>query len=280
MRARLAAVAVLVCAVSACTAGEKSDEHPDAGPAPDALSAAIDGWTESNSGRFRFFLGDENDYLMATESAYLLDEDRVELGTVLRNGEQTTTVEAIRDRDQTWSRTAAGAEAPQGCWVRTPNGRTGPGGSDAFGSGASTTTVPQLAVLEQAKGIAWVEEGNVLTATTDLYALVSSLGQTWRQLDLDPNQGDRAEITVLLADDEVVAWRTDLGSVLEAARDAGAEVTPEMEQMIETGVEIQVLTGFSALGDEVQVARPPRKQVVDWAKDPATLERNLKACSA
>src|SRR5690606_26608982 len=82
LRARLAAVAVLVCAVSACTAGEKSDERPDAGPAPDALSAAIDGWTESNSGRFRFFLGDENDYLMATESAYLLAEDRVELGTI------------------------------------------------------------------------------------------------------------------------------------------------------------------------------------------------------
>ena len=281
MRARLAAAVVLVCGLTACSAGEETvQEVPDAGPAPQALASAVAVWTDDNTGRFTFFLGEQNDFLLASKGDYVMDQDLVRMGSVAQKNGEVITTELVLGRDESWSRSAVAPASPEGCWVRRTGERAGELTGGAFGdTEPSAAFLAQLAVVDLAEGTSWEAPGTVLHATTDLYTLVSTLGQSWRQLDLEPTSRHRSEVTFLLDQGEIVAWRTDLGTILESVREAGVELTTEMEQVIDLDVALPVTTSFADLGADVEIDPPATKNTVDFSSDRRSLERAQRDCS-
>lgn len=254
-----------VLVLTGCT--DDGPEGPDAGPAPRALEEAVATFSHGNTGAYTFQLGDDGEPLIRTTGTFALDEAKLDWRMTLSNGERTTVTEQRRLGGRSWLRTARDAD-PTGCWRAMPAARaqqrTGTPFEPPRTASGQHPVLPQAAVVTTADDAAWVEEGTVLTATTDLHSLAATLGEVVGELDLDPATLDaRAEVTLLLEQGDVVAWRTDLVAVLRALRDVGVELTDDLAALVETGAEVPVATGFSDLGNGASIERPARSEVCE-----------------
>lgn len=269
MRARLlrtlgaGTAACLLLATAACSGDE--DEAPDAGPAPEALEFAIDNFGHGNTGHFTFQVGDDTEALIRTTGSFALIESHHAWQMTLSNGRRSVVTDQHRLEDRAWLRVSRDGSPPEGCWqalsARAAGERTGtPYEQVPTSSGGRHPALPQAAVVTTAEATDWADdaEGSVVEATTDLYSLAATLGEVVGDLDLSPDTLDaRADLTFLLDDrGDVAAWRTDLVAVLEALADAGVTLTDDMQALVETGATIQVMTGFSDLGDGVELEQP------------------------
>lgn len=273
MRARLlrtlgvGTAACLLLATAAC--GGDEDEAPDAGPASEALGEAVDNFAHGNTGHFTFQVGDDTEALIRTTGSFALIESHHAWQMTLSNGRRSVVTDQHRLEDRAWLRVSRDGSPPDGCWqalsARAAGERTGTPYEQVPTASGRHPALPQAAVVSTAEATGWADdgEGSVVEATTDLYSLAATLGEVVGDLDLSPDTLDaRADITVLLdGRGEVVAWRTDLVAVLSSLADAGVTLTDDMEALVETGAAIPVMTGFSDLGDGVDLTTPDGTEV-------------------
>lgn len=260
--------ACLVLASAACSGDE--DDQPDAGPASEALDEAVASFSHGNTGQFVFQVGDDNDALISTTGAFSLTESNHEWQMTLSDGESSIVTDQRRLDDRAWLRISRDGSAPTGCWQAVTARQAGVRTSTPYeplatDSGGRHPSLPQAAVVTTAEATDWSSsgEGSVVEATTDLYSLAATMGEVVGDLDLTPDNLDaRGEVTILLDDrGDVAAWRTDLIGVFESLADAGVTLTEDMEALVETGAEVPVMTGFSELGNGVELTAPARRNV-------------------
>lgn len=261
MRA-LGAVTVAASLVLAAACSGDTGDQPDVGPASDAVEQAVASFTDADTGRFTFQVGEDTDALIRTTGAYAMAADQLSWQMTLSNGRRSVVTDLVRLDDRAWLRVGRRGAAPRGCWEPVAARQAGVRTGTQFEPRGGQPALPHAAVVTAAEGTAWVSEGSVVEATTDLYSLAATLGEVVGELDLTAESLDaRADVTMLLEDGDVVAWRTDLVAVLEALSEAGVALTQDMQALVETGAEIQVATGFHALGNEMAIAGPDRGDV-------------------
>lgn len=265
MRA-LGALAVAASLVITAACSGSDDEGPDAGPAPDALAEAVASLTDANAGRLTFQVGDDNDALIRTTGAYVLDARQTEWQMTLSNGERSVVTEQRRLGDRAWLRSARNGEAPTSCWQAFGARRAAERTSTQFEPPADASPdhplLPHVAVATTAEGEKWVSPGSVVEGTADLYSVAATLGEVVGELDISPATLEgRAAVSFLLDDGEVLAWNTDVVAVLESLAEAGVELTDDMEELVETGAEIRMATGFSDLAGDVEVEAPGPRDI-------------------
>lgn len=258
------AVAASLVLTAACSGDE--DEGPDVGPAPEVVADAVAAFSDANTGRFTFQIGDDTDALVGTSGAYVVDARQVEWQMTLSNGERSVVTDQVRLANRAWLRTARNGSAPEGCWQPSTARRAAERTSTQFERPASSDgtypVLPHAAVVTTVEGDEWVSEGSVAEGTADLYAVSATLGEVVSDLDLDPESLDaRTDVTLLLSEGEFVAWRTDVVAVLEALGEAGVTLTPDMEELVETGADIQVASAFHDVGADVDIEAPARRDL-------------------
>lgn len=262
--AALAATSLAAATLLTGCSGD-ADQDPASRPAPEALEEAVAAFVAADTGVFTFQVGDDATRLIRTTGTFALDAGAFDWSMTLSDGDRSSTVDQRRVGDRAWLRLGRDGEAPRGCWQPVSPGRAEARTGTRFDPPQSGATPhPDLApaaVVTTAEGGEWVDEGTVLRATSDLAAVAATLGDVVSDLDLGSETlAAGAEVTFLLTDGEVTAWRTDLVAVLEALSDAGVELTRDLRELVATGVELTVAAGFSDLG-RAEVSAPAAGEV-------------------
>lgn len=259
-RAGRAAVAALALLTGPALAGCSGDDEPEIGPADETLAGAVADFTEAGTGDYSFQLGDDDEPMIRSTGQFGLADAVATLDLRLISGDRGVRSEQVRIGDDAWFRTSQNGPGPAtGCWRSgRPDRASGLLGHESAASGDGITAPPAVRVVTTAEGEKWVEGGTV-RGTADLFSVASTLGEVVTSLDLTPENTDgRVEATFLLEGGEVLAWRTDLVTVFRALADSGAELDPEMVRLLDSGLDVPVITGFSKLGEDVTV-EPPTK---------------------
>ncbi|GGD12002.1 hypothetical protein [Nocardioides daphniae] len=258
-RAGNATMAALALVTGLALAGCSGDDEPEAGPADETLAAAVAAFTDAGTGDYTFQLGDDDEPMIRSEGKFGVADSVATLDLTLTNGERSLRSEHVRVGDDVWFRTSQDSTGPaSGCWRAgrpdRASGLLGPGPAE---SGEGTPAPPAVAVVATAEGEEWVAKGDTVRGTADLFTVASTLGEVVSSLELAPEQTQgRVEVTFLVDGEDVVAWRTDLVTVLRALADSGAELDPEMVRLLDGDIDIPVMAGFSQLGEDVSVEPP------------------------
>lgn len=258
------AVAASLVLTAACSGDE--DEGPDVGPAPEVVADAVAAFSDDNTGRFTFQIGDDSDALVSTSGAYVVDARQVEWQMTLSNGERSVITDHVRLADRAWLRSARDGSAPEGCWQPSTARRAAERTSTEFEPPADSVgtypLLPHAAVVTTVEATEWSSAGSVAEGTADLYTVSATLGEVVGELDLSPESLDaRIGVSLLLDDGQMLAWRTDVVAVLEALADAGVTLTDDMVELVDTGADIQVASAFHDLGADVDIERPARRDL-------------------
>lgn len=266
-RARRAAVALGLTATLALAGCSDDDgDSPDATRAADALDRAVSNFSDEESGSYTFQLGDDSDPLMRSTGEFDLDDDVATVDLTLSNGDRRVRSEQVRLGQQRWYRTSKKDDtAPTGCWRKgSPPRGANLASIPLTGSAGPYEAPPVVGVVTTALGEEWVTEAstegsksNTVKGTADLYAVASTLGDAVASLGISAEDtSGRVDVTFLLDGEDVMAWSTDLVTVLKGLSDAGVKLDADTQRLIESGTEVPVMAGFSKLGDDVDVEEP------------------------
>lgn len=248
----LATSVVLASTLTACGGDEPSVES-----AADALDSALEDVREESSGTFQFMLGDS----LHVAGSYDLDSETSRSTLSTDDGEEQASVEQVTAPDAGWVRVGERKDGSP-CWL----GSSG-GGTPAY-----------VEVALSAEAIEWVDPGRVLRATVALDLLTATLGEASEDFEVEDSTA-RAEVLFLMDGGVLTAWKTDLASVLSAARDAGGDLSKEMEQVISMDGEVPMMASFSDIGGAVDHAPPGPKHVVAVdGDDEAAIEAAVGSC--
>lgn len=237
----------MLAAALALTLTSCSDAEPEVEAADVVLEAAVADLRAAGTGAFGFALGDESDATLRTEGTYDLGAGTSRFTVSTDDGETQASITQVAHPDEVWMQVAEGKGAGQACWLHV---------ADDIGTPAYVEVALSVEAVE------WVDPGHVLRGTVDLALLLNTLGDAAGDLEVDPADGAQADVLVLLDDDALTAWKTDMASVLTAVRDTGVELSDEMTQVVDTGVEVPMMAWFSDAGTEVDHAAPARADVV------------------
>ncbi|QCX28928.1 hypothetical protein [Nocardioides jishulii] len=266
-RARRAALALGLTATLALTGCSDDDgDSPDATRAADALDQAVSNFSAEESGSYTFQLGDDSDPLMRSSGEFDLEDDVATVDLTLSNGQRRQRSQQVRLGERRWFRTAKRNDAaPAGCWrTGSPPRGANLAGIPLTGSAGPFVAPPVVGVVTTAVGEEWVTEAstegsksNTVKGTADLYAVASTLGNAVASLGISAEDtSGRVDVTFLLDGDNVMAWSTDLVTVLKGLSDAGVKLDGDTQRLVESGAEVPVMAGFSKLGDDVDVEEP------------------------
>lgn len=247
-------------ALAGCSDDGDDDDRPEAGPVAEVLDEAVASFSHGNTGSYTFQLGDDGEPLIRSTGEFALDVPTSTTDLTLVNGERTSRAEQVRIGDRAWFRVAKDGAEPTGCWEQTTPQRAATRLGIAQPPKDDQAVVPPVAaVVTGAVGTEWIDEGTTARATTDLYAVAATLGDAVTALDLTPgNTRGEVEVTILLDREKgtVLAWRTDLVTVLKALQESGADLDQETVALLDSGVDLPVMAGFSDLGDGIDVEAP------------------------
>lgn len=275
-----AAAAGLVLLVGSCGGGDADDRVDMPAPA-ERLSSAVTALAEAGTGRFASETTSSQGSTYSTiEGAYRLTPPAAR-ATVTRHvvdGVRLAT-EVVAVGPDAWSRDRpADPDEPAGCWVH--HDVTALFANGLLVRNGDTYSPAPVAVAARGWGAISIDADQV-TGTSELSTVLSVVDLALPSaLAITSAADHRVPATFTVDDGVLTGWRVSARDALgQGRRHAGQETGAANRLAAAVGMGGRITTRFSDQGDEVDIAAPPARQVVEYVADRDALERAVRACT-